>query len=637
MGQVQPTGVQQQAPLRRRAIGTVQRIAHDRVTEGLQMDAQLVGPTGDGFEQESGDLRLALQDSPAGLARPAPLHIDPLAGPLWPVGGQRQVNAMPMPALRGFNHAMHHRQILLVHLVRLEGLAQPSLALGLAGHQHQARGGHIEPVHNPCVRPTGLHPCAQAVLLVWSAPRYGQQASGLIEHDQVLIDINDLYAGDIGSCIHGCRLSAAQSEPLLQCRPMADPTQLRDLWRLRDYMRMWGARLSGTAAQQMLMVAVGWQMYELTSSAWDLGLVGLYQFVPALILTLPAGHAADRLHRGRIVAACLVAQAVAALILLAATQGWGQASTWLSRELLLGLSLLLGLTRAFQMPAQQALAPLLVPPALLPRATAFNSAGTEVAVIGGPALAGLVFVAGAGAVYALCLAFLLLASVLALRLQYRHQPPAREPLTAASVFAGLTFVWRSKLLLGAVSLDLFAVLLGGATALLPIFAKDILQVGPWGLGLLRAAPAVGALIMSLVLTRWSIERRVGPKLMTAVAVYGLCMLIFGLSTHFVLSLVVLALSGAADMVSVVIRMTLVQLETPDDMRGRVSAVNSISIGASNQLGEFESGATAAWLGPVGSVVLGACGTLLVAALWLRLFPDLAGRDRMSEQAGLRSS
>lgn len=410
---------------------------------------------------------------------------------------------------------------------------------------------------------------------------------------------------------------------------MADDSQLRDLLRQGDYMRMWCARLSSTAAQQMLMVAVGWQMYELTDSAWDLGLVGLYQFVPALILTLPAGHAADRWHRGRIVAACLLAQSLAALMLVAATQGLGLSGPWLSRELLLGLSVLLGLTRAFQMPAQQALAPLLVPPALLPRATAFNSAGTEMAVIGGPALGGLLFVAGAGAVYGLCLALLLLASVLALRLQYRHQSPSREPLTLTSVFAGLTFVWRSKLLLGAVTLDLFAVLLGGATALLPIFAKDILQVGPWGLGLLRAAPAFGALIMSLVLTHWSIQRQVGPKLMAAVAVYGLSMLVFGLSTHFVLSLLVLALSGAADMVSVVIRMTLVQLETPDDMRGRVSAVNSIFIGASNQLGEFESGATAAWLGPVGSVVLGGCGTLLVAALWLWLFPALARRDRMS--------
>lgn len=409
---------------------------------------------------------------------------------------------------------------------------------------------------------------------------------------------------------------------------MSSDTGLRELLGLGDYMRMWGARLASTAAQQMLMVAVGWQMYELTHSAWDLGLVGLYQFVPALMFTLVAGHAADRMHRGRIIAACLVAQAVVALVLLAATAGWAQAGSWLGRDLLLGLSVVLGLARAFQMPAQQALAPLLVPAPLLPRATAFNSAGTEVAVIGGPALGGLVFVAGAGAVYGVCLSLLLLAAVLALRLRYRHVAPAHEPVTLASVSAGLTFVWRSKLLLGAVSLDLFAVLLGGATALLPMFAKDILQVGPWGLGLLRAAPAVGALLMSLVLTRWSIERGVGHKLLAAVAVYGLCMLAFGLSTSFVLSLLVLAISGAADMVSVVIRMTLVQLETPDEMRGRVSAVNSIFIGASNQLGEFESGATAAWLGPVGSVVLGGVGTLLVAAAWLRLFPALAHRDRM---------
>jgi len=410
---------------------------------------------------------------------------------------------------------------------------------------------------------------------------------------------------------------------------MSETHSLRDLFRIGDYMRMWFARLSSTAAQQMLMVAVGWQMYELTNSAWDLGLVGLYQFAPALLFTLVAGHAADRLHRGRIIALCLLAQAVVALVLVAATSGWGQDGQWLSRELLLGISLLLGLARAFQMPAQQALAPLLVPAAMLPRATAFNSAGTEVAVIGGPALGGLVFIAGAVAVYGLCLALLLLASLLALTLRYRHVPPAHEPVTLDSVLAGLTFVWRSKLLLGAVSLDLFAVLLGGATALLPIFAKDILQVGPWGLGLLRAAPAVGALLMSLALTRWSMDSRVGHKLMAAVAVYGLCMLVFGLSTHFLLSLFVLAISGAADMVSVVIRMTLIQLETPDHMRGRVSAVNSIFIGASNQLGEFESGATAEWFGPVGSVVIGGVGTLLVAATWMRLFPTLAQRDRMT--------
>jgi MFS family permease len=197
-----------------------------------------------------------------------------------------------------------------------------------------------------------------------------------------------------------------------------------------------------------------------------------------------------------------------------------------------------------------------------------------------------------------------------------------------SLLAGLVFVWQRKALLGAVSLDLFAVLLGGATALLPLFAKDILMVGPWGLGLLRAAPAVGAVLMSALLTRWPLQRRVGHRMLGAVAVYGVCMVVFGLSTSFVLSLLVLALSGAADMVSVVVRQTLVQMETPNEMRGRVSAVNSVFIGASNQLGEFESGATAAVMGPVGSVVLGGVGTLLIAAAWLRYFPELARRDRL---------
>ncbi len=401
-----------------------------------------------------------------------------------------------------------------------------------------------------------------------------------------------------------------------------------DLLRLQNFMRMWLARLSSTAGQQMLMVAVGWQMYELTGSAWDLGLVGLYQFAPALLLTLVAGHAADRWHRGRIMAVCLLLQAVVAFTLMSATLGWGTDGAWVGRDLLLGLSVMLGMARAFQMPAQQAIAPLLVPAAILPRATAFNSAGSQVAVIGGPALGGLVFVAGAAAVYATCFALFVVGSVLMALVRYQQAPRTDEPVTLQSVFAGVSFVWRSKLLLGATTLDLFAVLLGGATALLPMFAKDILHTGPWGLGLLRAAPAVGALLMSVVLTRWPFERRVGRKLLLAVGIYGLSMLVFGLSTSLVLSMVALAVSGAADMVSVVIRITLVQLETPDEMRGRVSAVNSIFIGASNQLGEFESGVTAAWLGPVGSVLLGGVGTLLVAVAWLRLFPSLATRDRM---------
>jgi MFS family permease len=402
----------------------------------------------------------------------------------------------------------------------------------------------------------------------------------------------------------------------------------KELTHQRAYMRMWFARIFGTTGNQMLMVAVGWQMYDLTGSAWDLGLVGLYQFMPALLLTLVAGHVADRVHRGRIIAACLVTQATVAMILVAATQGWGAPHSWASRELLLAVSVMLGVARAFQMPAQQALTPVLVPPAMLPRAMAFSSAGMQAAVIGGPALGGVIFVAGATAVYATCAFLFATGCVLILALRYDHAPPPREPVTLRTLLAGVEFVWQRKALLGAVSLDLFAVLLGGATALLPMFAKDILHVGPWGLGLLRGAPAAGALLMSAVLTRWPLERRVGPTLLAAVALYGVCMVVFGLSTSFVLSLVVLAISGGADMVSVVVRQTLVQIETPNEMRGRVSAVNSVFIGASNQLGEFESGATAALLGPVGSVVAGGVGTLLVAAAWFKLFPSLSRRDRM---------
>ena len=383
------------------------------------------------------------------------------------------------------------------------------------------------------------------------------------------------------------------------------------------------ARLFGVLANQMLMVAVAWHMYELTSSAWDLGLVGLFQFVPALVMALPAGHLADRWHRGRIFAACILAQAVVGVLLVASTH-----AGLTTRELILGLSVVLGMTRAFQMPAQQALTPLLVPQALLQRAISLSSVGIQIAIIGGPALGGLLYTTGATTVYATCVAFSLLSAALTLTVRYRHVP-AQGAATLASVLAGVSYVWQSKVLLGAMSLDLFAVLLGGATALLPIYARDILHTGPQGLGLLRAAPAVGALLMTLLLVRFPLQRHVGYKLLGAVAVFGLATLVFGLSSHFGLSLLALAVTGAADSISVVTRLTLMQLETPDAMRGRVSAVNSIFIGASNQLGEFESGATAALLGPVGSVVLGGLGTVLIAASWLRLFPALARRDRLS--------
>lgn len=401
------------------------------------------------------------------------------------------------------------------------------------------------------------------------------------------------------------------------------PSHSSRLFSQRQFVRFWVARLGGVMANQMLMVALAWHMYDITSSAWDLGLVGLFQFVPALLMTLPAGHMADRLHRGRIFAACMLGQAGVALLLVAATQ-----QGFATRELILGLSIVLGLARALQMPAQQALTPLLVPKELLQRAIALSSSGMQAAIICGPALGGVLYASGATTVYLSCAILLLLSGALTLAVRYQHRP---STLAANwhTVLAGVAFVWHRKVLLGATSLDLFAVLLGGATALLPIYARDILHTGPEGLGLLRAAPAFGALAVSLVLMRWPLRRRVGHRLLGAVALFGLATVVFGLSTHFGLSLLALAITGAADNVSVVTRLTLVQLETPDEMRGRVAAVNSIFIGASNQLGEFESGATAALFGPVGSVVSGGIGTLLVAALWLRLFPALARRDRMA--------
>jgi MFS family permease len=403
---------------------------------------------------------------------------------------------------------------------------------------------------------------------------------------------------------------------------MMNKPKLSELLAYRQFVFFWLARLAAMLAQQMLMVAVAWQMYDLTGRAWDLGLVGLLQFVPALLLTLPAGHLVDRLRRGRIFAMCILVQGLVALLLVLATK-----NSFVSRELILGLSIVLGACRAFQMPTQQALVPMLVPTALLERAVTLSSTGMQAAIICGPALGGVIYAAGAEMVYGTCTALLVLAFGFMQGVHDRYQP-SQEKTTLSSVLAGVKFVWKNKLLLGASSLDLFAVLLGGATALLPIYARDILHTGPQGLGLLRAAPAAGALLMSLTLLRWPIQRRVGPWLMSSVAAFGLATVVFGLSEHFGLSLLALAITGAFDNVSVVMRMTLVQLETPDEIRGRVSAVNSIFIGASNQLGEFESGATAALFGPVGSVVSGGIGTLLIAAAWIRLFPTLASRDRM---------
>jgi MFS family permease len=415
------------------------------------------------------------------------------------------------------------------------------------------------------------------------------------------------------------------------------PARLRDQ---RDYLRLLGARVTGGAANQMLMVALGWQMYDLTSSAWELGLVGLAQFLPALLLTLPAGHLVDQRDRRLLLAGSLGLQC-----LVAACLALGSAGNWVGPDLILALSVLLGCARALQMPAQQALMPMLVTPALLPRAVAAGSSTMQVSIIAGPALGGALYALGpmvaarlghpgdaahwgAALVYAVSLLLLATAIASVLTIRYRAAQSRRAAPDLAQLTAGIRFIWQRPVVLGAISLDLFAVLLGGATALLPIFARDILHTGPEGLGLLRSAPALGAVVVGIWLARHPIASRAGHWLLGAVAVFGLTMIAFALTRSFLVAFVVLAISGAADMFSVVIRQSLVQLETPDEMRGRVGAVNSVFIGASNQLGEFESGATAALLGPVGSVLLGGIGTLAVVALWFKVFPALAQRDKL---------
>jgi MFS family permease len=376
------------------------------------------------------------------------------------------------------------------------------------------------------------------------------------------------------------------------------------------------ARVGSITAQQMLLLAISWHMYGLTSSAWDLGLVGL---CPTLI----AGHIADRMHRGRIVAVCLAIQGALGALLAGLTM-----THVVTREVLLGISLVLGAIRPFQMAGQQSLLPMLVPETLLARAMALGTTVQQVSVIGGPALGGVLFAFGINVNYITCAALFGISAVMFALIRYEHVAPPREPVTAQTVLAGLHFIWAKPVLLGAISLDLFAVLFGGATAMLPIYANEILHVGAQGLGMLRAAPAAGALVVGLLLSRRAISSGVGRKLLVAVGIYGIAIVGFGLSHSFLLSLALLAISGGADTISVVVRQTLVQLETPNQMRGRVAAVNTLFIGASNQLGEFESGAAATAFGVVGSVVAGGCATVLIALAWTRLFKPLYTRETL---------
>jgi MFS family permease len=388
------------------------------------------------------------------------------------------------------------------------------------------------------------------------------------------------------------------------------------------FVLFWLARLASTMGYQMLALAIGWQVYELTNSAFDLGLVGLIQFVPAVVLTLLIGHAADRYDRRLIVRVAQSVYALAAVMITAALLAGA-----LSRDLLFAAVFMIGSARAFEMPTAHALAPALVPPPLIPRAVAAWTSANQVAVICGPALGGVIYTLSPVLVGVLCLAFFTISITLISFVHAKGPVPNREPPTFASVLAGFEYIRSRRRLLGVITLDLFVVLLGGATALLPIYARDILEVGPIGLGLLRSAPAAGALITAIVLSRHPVERHIGYKMFAVVAIFGVTTIAFALSASFPISLLALALLGASDAVSIVIRFSLVQIETPDAMRGRVGAINYLFVGSSNTLGEFESGLVAAWLGAVPSVLIGGLGSLLVGGTWMLLFPDLRRIDR----------
>ena len=387
---------------------------------------------------------------------------------------------------------------------------------------------------------------------------------------------------------------------------------------------------------QMRTVAIGWQVYELTKRPLDLGFVGLAQFLPALAFSLVSGQIADRYDRKKITLITQFLDALCSVGLCALAAG-GNSSVIPIYALLI----LLGIGRAFSAAATQSLLPSLVEEGNLARAIAWNSSIWQIAVVSGPAIGGLVYgwTQSAAFVYGLCAGCAAAAIVLTSGLRPRQELLEKGAVTWDTLLAGIRYVWNKKMILGSISMDLFAVLLGGAVALLPVYASDILNVGPMGLGLLRSAPGIGAAVMGALLAFFPLKKNVGRKMYTCVFIFGLGTIIFGVSTNFTLSLICLTVMGAADLVSVVIRLTLVQILTPPNMRGRVSAVNSVFIGASNELGEFESGVTAAWWGIVPAVVVGGIGTCVVVVLWAFLFPGLLAMDKLdgSKPKGIKST
>jgi MFS family permease len=379
------------------------------------------------------------------------------------------------------------------------------------------------------------------------------------------------------------------------------------------------ARFLIVLAVEMQAVAVGWQVYEITKRPLDLGFVGLAQFLPAIVLFPISGHASDRFERRKVLSTCYAGFGVCfALLLVLAHRGMHSVAA------IYVVLILLGVVRSFNGTASRSILPQLVPEQDFPNAVAWNATTFQASTILGPAVGGILYAAfhGPSVVYAIAMLTAIGATVSTFRIKPEVKARPREPMTFKTVFAGLRYIWSKKLILGAISLDLFAVLLGGAVALLPVYAREILHTGPWGLGLLRTAPGVGAALMAVLLAHRPLRGRSGLTLLWAVAGFGVFTIIFGLSRSLAVSLIALLLLGASDMISVIIRATLTQLATPDEMRGRVTAVDMIFIGTSNEFGQFESGVTAQWFGTVTAVVLGGIGTLVVIAVWAWLFPEL---------------
>jgi len=392
------------------------------------------------------------------------------------------------------------------------------------------------------------------------------------------------------------------------------------------------ARFCMVFCTEMQSVAVGWQVYEITHRPLDLGLTGLAQFLPGVALFLLAGHVTDRFNRKHLLTLCYTGFAFSsAMLLLLALKVHCLHATG-SVAPIFAVLILVGAVRSFSMPASRALLPQLVPVEQFQGAVAWNSSIFQFATILGPATGGLLyaFFRGPAAVYATALAAGVIAALTTIRIELKFSPRMREPFSLKTVFAGFHYIWNHKLVLGSISLDLFAVLLGGAVALLPVYAKEILVTGPWGLGLLRSAPGIGAAVMAILIAYKPIRRRAGATMLWCVAGFGVFTMVFGISRSLVLSMISLFFVGAADMVSVVVRGVLIQVETPDEMRGRVNAVDMIFIGASNELGEFESGLAAQWFGAVPAVVLGGLGAVIVTVLWAWIFPELRRADSLTK-------